>query len=318
MPRYGIPPHVKAAIPEFLDQRGIVASGVEEIEEGYENQSILVLTPASRFVIRRYSFRRPEEIPFEMEAILACAKRGFPVARPIPDRAGEYVRVLGDLPAALFEYVEGEHPEDGSRSDRRQVGAWLAQFHQASRGIHPTSTKPYDDFTELRRAEDLRVEFARRGYSDFHSDLDDFRRAHLPRLERAWPNLPHGIVHSDFNAGNLLLRAGQLVALLDFDTAYYGALVRDVADTILCWSDPHPGFEPDPLAEAEIVAGYDSTRRLMPGERDVLRSTILLACISDAIRTISLRIRLARAFATAKECHMYCRYLKLRDAARAT
>lgn len=66
----------------------------EEIEEGYENQNILVLTPTSRFVIRRYSFRQPEDIPFEIETILACANRGFPVARPIPDLVGEYVRIL--------------------------------------------------------------------------------------------------------------------------------------------------------------------------------------------------------------------------------
>jgi homoserine kinase type II len=253
-----------------------------------------------------------------IEAILACANRGFPVARPIPDLAGEYVRVLGDLPAAVFEYVEGEHPQAGSRGDRRQVGIWLAQFHQASCGIRPRSTKQYTDFTELRRAKELRADFERRGYSDFLADLDDFRRAHLPRLERAWSNLPHGIVHSDFYAGNLLVRSGQLVALLDFDTAYHGALIRDVADAILCWSDPHPEFDPDPLAEAEIVAGYDSVRRLTPIERSLLQSTLLLACISDAIRTISLRIRLSNAFETAKECHMYCRYLKLRDAPKAT
>ena len=102
MPRHGIPPPVQATIPEFLDQWGLVASRVEEIEEGYENQNILVFTPNSRFVIRRYRFRQSEEIPFEIEVILACANRGFPVARPIPDLGGEYVRVLGDL--ELIQY----------------------------------------------------------------------------------------------------------------------------------------------------------------------------------------------------------------------
>jgi Ser/Thr protein kinase RdoA (MazF antagonist) len=317
MPRYGITPDVEAALPRFLSAWGIEPIEVDEIEEGYENQNLLVVAPAGRFVIRRYSFRNPEDIPFELEVLQACARRGFPVAKPIPDLRRDHVHMLGDLPAVLFEYVEGEHPEPGSRTDRSRIGQWLGEFHSATAGIRPGSRKPYDDFTELRRAADLRTAFDRQGYAGFLADLDAFNQLYLPGLQAVWPNLSQGIVHSDFDAGNLLVREGRLVALLDFDTAFYGALVRDVADAILCWSDPHPEFEPDPKAHEAIVAGYEQARRLTTEERAILTPTLLLACLSDAIRTISGRIRLSRAFETADECHMYCRYRKLREASRA-
>jgi homoserine kinase type II len=318
MPRYGIPSDVETALPQFLSAWGIEPIEIEEIEEGSENQNFLVVAPAGRFIIRRYRFRNPEDIPFELEVLQACASRGFPVAKPIPDLRGRLVQVLGDLPAVLFEYVEGEHPEPGSRTDRSQIGTWLGEFHAATAGIRPGSRKPYDDFTELRRAADLRPAFDGVGYAGFLADLDAFTQDYLPGLQAAWPKLPHGIVHSDFDAGNLRTQEGRLVALLDFDTAFYGALVRDIADAVLCWSDPHPEFEPDPKAQEEIVVGYERARRLTAEERAVLTPTLLLACLSDAIRTISGRMRLSRAFATAEECHMYCRYRKLRDASRAT
>src|SRR6266581_4289251 len=220
MPRYGIPPDVAAALPQFLSAWGIEPIEIEEIEEGSENQNLLVVAPAGRFVIRRYSFRNPEDIPFELEVLRAGASRGFPVAKPVPDLRGGYLHMLGDLPAVLFEYVEGEHPEPGSRTDRSRIGTWLGEFHGATAGIRPGSCKPYDDFTELRRAADLRSAFDRQGYADFLADLDAFNQNYLPGLQAVWPNLPQGIVHSDFYAGNLLVREGRLVALLDFDTAF--------------------------------------------------------------------------------------------------
>src|SRR5207302_702649 len=98
MPRYGIPPDVEAALPQFLSAWGIEPTEIDEIEEGYENQNLLVVAPAGRFVLRRYSFRNPEDIPFELEVLQACASREFPVAKPVPDLRGRLVHVLGDLP----------------------------------------------------------------------------------------------------------------------------------------------------------------------------------------------------------------------------
>ena len=126
MPHYGIPPDVEAALPHFLSAWGIEPIEIEEIEEGSENQNLLVFAPNSRFVIRRYRFRPSEEIPFEIEAILECAHRGFPVARPVPDRGGEYVRILGDLPAAVNLY-RGALAGPLLDHTRQEVAAQLAE-----------------------------------------------------------------------------------------------------------------------------------------------------------------------------------------------
>jgi homoserine kinase type II len=314
MPRYGIPDDVERAMPVFLDHWGIQPLAVEEIEEGYENLNILVTSADGACVVRRYSFREDDEIPFEIEILRACAERGVPVAAPLPDRSSNYVNELAGRPASVFEFVEGSHPREGSLGDRRRVGAWIAEFHQAMVGYRPEAAKAYDDFTELERVERLRSEFATHGYSEFLSDLDDFRVTYLPELVAVWDELPHGVVHGDFYAGNLLVRDGGLVALLDFDTAFYGALVRDIADAILCWSDRHPEFEPDGSAAVEILEGYERVRPLDRHERSALASTLLLACLSDAIRTISVRMQTGRPFTSDRECHMYRRYLRLLEA----
>ncbi len=317
MPRYGIPSEVRDEIPAFLDRWGIRPLGVEEIEEGYENLNVLVTTAERSFVVRRYSFRERDEIPFEIETLRACAQRGFPVAAPVPDPESMYVHDLAGRPASLFPYVEGAHPIEGSGGDRRQVGAWIAMFHEALAGYRPSAQKAYGDFSELDRVDALRRDFEAHRYVDFLSDVDEFRDAWLRELTATWDDLPHGVVHGDFSAGNLLVRDGVLVALLDLDTAFYGALVRDLADAILCWSDRSTDFAPDRSAHVEIVEGYEGVRRLTDSERSVLNPTVLLACLSDAIRTIAVRIQIGHAFESDRECHLYRRFLCLRDASRS-
>jgi len=88
--------------------------------------------------------------------------------------------------------------------------------------------------------------------------------------------LPSGIVHGDLFRDNVLWKAGQLSALLDFESAFHGPFVYDLLVTLCAWCF-RSEFELT-LARA-MLAGYESVRPLSPAERAAVPVEGPLACL---------------------------------------
>jgi Ser/Thr protein kinase RdoA (MazF antagonist) len=82
-----------------------------------------------------------------------------------------------------------------------------------------------------------------------------------------WQELRHGVIHGDANDYNVLVRAGQVVSLLDFGDMVHSAVVCDLAIAIAYVMLD----KPDPLSAAgSVVAAYHRVFPLTAAEADAL------------------------------------------------
>ena len=305
---------VLKAIRQFLTAYDMTPCDVPRIiEQGEDNLNIDVSIVGGRIVVRRYELTRPSDIAFELDVLEHLTSRAFPVPRLYRARDGERMRDLMGRPAAVFGFVDGSSPSISDPDVWRQVGRWLSNYHEAVADFVPANKKPYGELSELDRMARAAPRMRELGLDDFVGDVADFASRHKATLRKALQTLPSGVIHADFRPDNLLCRNGELVAVLDFDTSYIGSFVRDLAEAIVIWSMPVGSFLPNRAVVDAIIAGYCEVRRLSEAERDLLPVSILLTCLSDAIRFIDDHTQGDQPLERADECSMYKRYLALRD-----
>jgi len=127
------------------------------------------------------------------------------------------VRVAGH-PVTVWPFIAGERGDDCDARQRRDAARLLARLHRALAGLRigprPGQSAP------LAPADDL-VD------PGLDAWLADFDRRH-PRRQP---------LHGDFYAGNILVQADQVVALLDWDDAFVGPAERELACAAWEWGD---------------------------------------------------------------------------------
>jgi len=220
--------------------------------------------------IWRANFHAGEQITFECAFLRYLAANGFGVQEPIATRTGALTLHLkapeGERPLALFPWIEGD--KIGAKindADCREMGRTLAELHGLGlrSPLPPPKTEPSWDRTR-RMLPDV-TEVLQSRTKDVQAMLDGMRRAAdaVEKAERS--GLPHGIVHGDFHAHNVIRTAKGLV-LLDFDDVGPGALIRDIAafDWVVdLLNEPRSHFE-------SFLAGYESLRPLSAAEKAAL------------------------------------------------
>lgn len=151
--------------------------------------------------------------------VVAHAGRRVPeVVAPIATLSGQIVVRIDDLPVTVWPFVPGARGDDSDRSQRGQAASLLARLHRclADYGSvpRPINTSP------LTPASDL-----------VDPELDQW----LARFEREHP-VRHPL-HGDFYAGNVVVRHGAIVALLDWDDMIIGPPERELAWAAMEWGD---------------------------------------------------------------------------------
>jgi homoserine kinase type II len=108
----------------------------------------------------------------------------------------------------------------------------------------------------------------------------------LERIRAAAPRTPgpQTLIHGDLFRDNVLWQAGEISALLDFESASRGSAAFDLAVTMLAWCF---GDDLDPELVSALAAGYASVRPLSTEERDRFFHESVIAALRFSITRIT-------------------------------
>jgi Ser/Thr protein kinase RdoA (MazF antagonist) len=127
------------------------------------------------------------------------------------------------------------------------------------------------------------------------------------------------VVHHDAHCANVLFQGERLVALIDFDDAYEGAIVADLPRMIDNWAHDSERHTLRPELAAHIIRTYERHRKLTVAERDLLPDYLALFALSDSVVSVQLELeRGAPADDAIAASNVYARYHEYRYYAQAS
>jgi homoserine kinase type II len=236
------------------------------IAEGVQNSNFLLETDRGRYFLTIYERQvRAEDLPFFLGFMQHLARRGFPSATPIADRAGRLLGSLRGKPAAIVTFLSGLSVRRPTPDHCRAAGAGLAWLHEAGAGFDGRRANNLGHAAWTGLFEPLR------GAADaLKPGMAAMIAGDVRQLADAWPGgLPEGVIHADYFPDNVFFRGAAFAGAIDFYFAAWDALAYDIAVALNAWCFEADGSFNVTAARA-FVAGYESRRPLSADERSAL------------------------------------------------
>ena len=265
--------HVTTEILEdFLGRFDVgILDHADGITAGVENTNYKVTTSQGVFILTLYE-RRVEaaDLPFFLSLMAHMARCGLPSARPVADRTGATLHTLAERPAALIEFLPGQCLDWPDEAACHEMGIMLARVHDAGATFEGNRTNPLSlgGWKSLADACGANTD---RCAPDLAALITD----ELAFLGQNWPNetapdLPRGVVHTDFFPDNVLFNeGGGISGLIDFYFSCTDYFVFDLAVCLTAWCFD-AGHRPLPGNAAAFLAGYRSRYHQSPRETAIL------------------------------------------------
>ena len=286
---------------------------LEGLAAGSVNSNFALTAGATRFFLRVYEEHDRTGAEYETAMVDRLARAGVPTPAPIPRLArlgGGFVSEIRGKPAALFPWRAGTmRCQAGvTPSDARRVGEALARVHIAGNG--EACEEGRFRFADLRTRLDR---IAASGDERFTGVVPSLRDALASAHAARDPALPRGLVHGDLFRDNVLWdAAGDLSALLDFESACEGTFAYDLMVTVLAWC---VGDDLDVQLARAMREGYERVRPLEERERQALAAEGAFAGLRFAITRITdfaMRAAVAGPASTKDWRRFMMRFEKLR------
>jgi Ser/Thr protein kinase RdoA (MazF antagonist) len=237
------------------------------------DQNFRVQAAADRFVLKIAKSDEPREVLELQNAAIAHLRGGieeldWPLLR-MTVRGTEIAQTpdaLGRVHfARVFSWVEGMPVAQATPHDSKLLGSIGLALARTDRSLqsfsHPAMHRALE--WDLKRADEA---FR---YADLMSAAQrSLIEGHIGAWrELRWPLLRHGAIHGDANDYNVLVRDGEVTALLDFGDMVHSAVVCDLAI-----GAAYAMFgKRDPVSAAcEVIAAYCRAFPLTAAEADAV------------------------------------------------
>jgi homoserine kinase type II len=242
---------------------------------GMSNESYFVNSGAGEHVLRVYRAKPLHAVRFEHEVLrrLIAAELPFRTPQPLPGVRGDTVAIDVDsaFACALFRRIPGEPLDDGDAGAVGRAAAAFARLDLALAAMERT------DLPSPVFAGDLR------GLHPAITNLDELEqligRPGRAMVERAadragliYASLPTQVIHGDFSFGNVLVRAGRVRGIVDFEHTGRDVRAMELAAAL-------SSAVARPAAEAlwrPVLRGYLGTLPLDPTELAALPALAIL------------------------------------------
>jgi len=187
---------------------------------GMSNESYFVKSAAGEHVLRVYVAKSLQAIRFEHEVLrrLIDADLPFQVPQPLPTIRGDMVAldVESARQCALFRRIPGETLDDADAAAIARAAGAFARLDIALAGIERTDLPSPVFAGDLRAMHPAITELDELDALIGRPGREMVERA----AERAGPiyaSLPTQLIHGDFGFGNVLVRAGRVRGIVDFE-----------------------------------------------------------------------------------------------------
>jgi Ser/Thr protein kinase RdoA (MazF antagonist) len=270
-----------------------------------------IVAAEGEFFLKRRAPGRddPHRVAFAHDMLGRLHARGYPVPALILTREGATMVHRKGRIYEMFEFVKGAR-YDRSLDQTARSGEQLGALHRLLDGYQPEHPAPIGSYHAVKEL-DARFERIVPAVAAAEPGVDRVAIARLSRhLQQAYreaagqadaagfPGWAPTIVHGDWHPGNLLFRAGAVVAALDFDSARREPRIADVANGTLQFSirmadtdDPlewPDGLDPDRMRA--FIHGYHSEAHHQPlqdDELDALPWLMIEALIVESVVPIA-------------------------------
>ncbi|MCC6554406.1 MAG: homoserine kinase [Polyangiaceae bacterium] len=272
---------------------GLEVEGAQGILAGSVNSNYaLRIASGGRVFLRVYEEQGREAAAREAGLLEHLRAGGVPTPAPLRRRdagasaAGMSLAEHAGKPVALFPWVDGDALCQAAVTPdvARRVGAALARVHLAGGSFEGAAVSRFHlgglaaRLAGVDRA-GLTAELAR--------DVADLEQR-LARIRSDAARLgppPPALIHGDLFRDNVLWGpAGEIAALLDFESASLGSAAFDVMVTVLAWCF---GDDLDEELAGALSGGYASVRALSSEERGRLFHEGEVAALRFAITRIT-------------------------------
>jgi len=251
------------------------------IRDGIENSNFY-LTTAKSGVVAEHVLTLFETMPaaaldWYLALMAFLSAQDVPCAAPRLKRDGEALGELRGKPAAVFHRLAGKSLSQPNSEACAAVGTLLARMHVAGARFERHQPDP--------RGARWRDETARSLFPALDEPSATLLSEELA-LQRTTPlgSLPQGVIHADLFRDNVLFDGNRLCGAIDFYYACHGALLYDLAITVIDWClMDRPELEV--TAARVLVMAYERIRPLTRAER---------LAWPDAWRAAGLRFWLSR------------------------
>ncbi|HEY6725715.1 MAG TPA: homoserine kinase [Polyangiaceae bacterium] len=263
---------------ELLEDYGLALTELEPLAAGSVNSNFrLLIDGGARYFARIYEEQDQAGAVAELEMVQELERAGVPVVKAVPRLDGKLVHEIDGKPFAVYPWLEGEILCQARVDARaaRAIGTALARVHQCGARFPALGAGRFGP-GELAARLDL-VEA--RGDADLRAGARFVRAKYAEYLPQRSADLPKGLIHSDLFKDNVLWRDGQILALIDFESASTGPYLYDLMVTLLAWcySD-----HLDQELAAALLQGYAGERPLGEAELAAVGVEAALACLRFA------------------------------------
>jgi homoserine kinase type II len=261
---------------------GVEIAEVEPLDAGSVNSNYRMVDPAGKpYFARVYEEQGVVGARAELELLRRLVDAGVRAVPALQRQSRDEPAEHRGKPFALYPWVAGESlcqarvlPEHC-----RAVGLALSRLHLASPGVGALSEGRFN----VRDLEQ-RLERIERESVEYRADAVRIRERLGRYAALRDARIPSGIIHGDLFRDNVLWKDGEIVALIDFESASRGPFAYDLMVTVFAWCYG-AGFEPE-LVDA-MLSGYRSGRALEESEVDALVVEGALAALRFATTRIT-------------------------------
>ena len=225
----------------------------EGIEGGIENTNYFLDTrtelsaPTQKWVLTLFENLAEDALPFFMDLTSGLADKGLAVPAPLTRKDDGCIGLLAGKSAVIVPRFPGKAVLAPTSDHCKQVGEWLATFHQLSLQMPLQRPQPRNENWFRHHQQQIAKELPEEDNQLLLALLGDIASSKL-MLDQC----PKAVIHGDLFRDNVLFQDDKIVGVIDFYNAATDYLLLDVAIAINDWTIIRDG-KGRPL-------GYDENR----------------------------------------------------------